>query len=123
MISGGQPTIYVSDMDRAVEFYRDTLGLTLAFQAGSHYAMIDAGGGTVLGLHPSGPESPKPGARGSISVGLKVTAPLDQVVAELTKRGVKFRGPVKDDGPVRLAFFGDPDDNDLYLVESAWGRK
>jgi hypothetical protein len=31
---------------------------------------------------------------------------------------VVFRGPVVDDAQVRLAFFGDPDDNDLYLIEA-----
>ena len=36
--------------------------------------------------------------------------------------GVAFRGPVIDDVQVRVAFFGDPDGNDLYLIEvKKWG--
>jgi len=123
MIQGGNATLYVSDLDRAVKFYTGTLGFKLLFQAGPHYAQVDAGGGLQLGLHPTGPQSPTPGAKGSISVGLMVTQPIDQVVGELSRRGVKFRGPVRDDGQVRLAFFGDPDDNDLYLCETQWSAK
>lgn len=38
-------------------------------------------------------------------------------MAELKKRGVVFESDVVDDDPVKLAFFGDPDDNELYLCE------
>jgi hypothetical protein len=31
---------------------------------------------------------------------------------------VQFHGPIKDDSAVRLAFFGDPDGNDLYLCQA-----
>lgn len=125
MISGCSVNVYVSDLDRAVKFYTQTLGLKLAYQAGKEYAMIDAGQGLALGLHPAGPQSPRPGTSGSISLGLSVSQPLDQVVATLTQRGVKFRGPIKDDPPVRLAFFADPDNNDLFLCEvqrTGWSR-
>lgn len=119
MIRGGNATIYVSDMDRAVEFYTNTLGLKLQFRAGNHWAQVDAGNGMQIGLHPSGPQSPPAGKSGSISVGFTINQPLDQVVATLKSRGVAFRGPIMDDakGGIRLAFFGDPDGNDLYLAE------
>ena len=120
MLSGGSPTIYVSDLTRAVDFYTKSIGLQLRFRAGDHFAQIDAGGGFTLGLHPPSPLGPKPGSRGAISVGFSVTQPLDQVVATLKQRGVAFRGPIVDDanGSIRLAFFGDPDGNDLYLCEN-----
>lgn len=89
----------------------------MLYRAGEHFAMVDAGGGLKVGLHPAGPTSPKPGARGAISVGFNVTAPIDQVVESLKARGVQFRGPIVDDTAVRLAFFGDPDGNDLYLCQ------
>ncbi|HKQ47727.1 MAG TPA: VOC family protein [Phycisphaerae bacterium] len=117
MIKSGSVNVYVSDMDRAIKFYTDVLGMKLIMNAGGHYAQIAAGGGLVLGLHPASPQAPKPGTRGSISIGLAPDRPLDQAVAELTKRGVAFRGPVVNDPPVQLAFFGDPDGNELYLVE------
>ena len=121
MIHGGVATLYVSDMDRAVSFYTETLGLSLVQRWGDHWASIDAGDGLALGLHPMSEHAPKPGTSGSISVGLNVTQPIDEVVATLESRGVRFRGPVQQDaeGGIRLAFFGDPDGNDLYLCEVA----
>ena len=120
MLRGGSPTIYVSDLNKAVDFYTKSIGLRLQFRAGDHFAQIDAGGGFSLGLHPQSPHGPKPGAHGAISVGFSVTQPLDQVITTLKQRGVVFRGPIIDDanGSIRLAFFGDPDGNDLYLCEN-----
>ena len=119
MIEGGSPTIFVSDFDRAVRFYTQTLGFGVMYRAGNEFAMIDAGGGLTLGLHPPSDSAARPGTSGAIQIGLNVTTPIEQVVATLKERGVAFRGPVKDDGSVKLAFFGDPDGNDLYLCEVA----
>ena len=116
MINGGNATIFVSDLDRAVQFYSDTLGLKLVYRAGPHWAEIDAGG-MHIGLHPHGTDMPKPGTHGSISVGLNVTQSIEGVVETLKKRGVKFAGPIVDDKTVKLAHFGDPDGNELYLCE------
>jgi catechol 2,3-dioxygenase-like lactoylglutathione lyase family enzyme len=105
-------------MDRAVDFYTNVLGLPLSGRWGDEYAGIDLGKGIAIGLHPArNPQSPKPGSRGAIQIGFAVDKSLDDVVSDLTSRGVVFRGPIVDDGQVRLAFFGDPDGNDLYLAE------
>ncbi len=119
LIDGGSPTIFVSDLDRAVRFYTESLGLSVQYRAGNEFAMIDAGNGLMIGLHPASSQGPDPGTPGAISVGFNVTAPSEQVVETLQQRGVTFRGPIKDDDPVRLAFFGDPDGNDLYLCQVA----
>jgi catechol 2,3-dioxygenase-like lactoylglutathione lyase family enzyme len=117
MLAGGLATIYVTDMERAIRFYTETLGLTLVSRSEEIWAVIDAGGGFTLGLHGMHAGSPQPGTRGPISVGLTITEPFDQVVETLQKRGVSFRRPPSEGANVRLAFFGDPDDNDLYIVE------
>jgi catechol 2,3-dioxygenase-like lactoylglutathione lyase family enzyme len=120
MISGGSPTVFVSDMNRAVRFYTEALGLKIAYRAGDHFAMIDAGGGLQIGLHPPASNAGAPGTRGSIQIGLNV-ADIDAAVGTLQSRGVTFDlhdgRPVRDDGAVRLAFFTDPDGNDLYLCQ------
>jgi catechol 2,3-dioxygenase-like lactoylglutathione lyase family enzyme len=118
MIRGGNATIYVTDMDRAVAFYTQSLGMQLAFRAGDHWAMIDAGDGFQLGLHPAGPSSPTPGAIGGITIGLAVDEPIEQVVDTLKTRGVDVYGPVSDRDELRLAFLTDPDGNQLYLAET-----
>jgi catechol 2,3-dioxygenase-like lactoylglutathione lyase family enzyme len=117
MIKGGNATIYVADMDRAVAFYAETLGLRLVFRAGPHWASIDAGAGLTLGLHPAGPRTPAPGVNGAVTVGFQVDGAIERVVEELSARGVVFRGPVTDEGSLKLAFFADPDGNELYLAE------
>jgi catechol 2,3-dioxygenase-like lactoylglutathione lyase family enzyme len=123
MISGGNATIYVSDMGRALRFYTETLGFKVLERAGDagqeRWAAVDAGGGFVLGLHPAHPGGPAPGATGSIRIGFGLNQPIDEVVEVLQNRGVVFHGPVRADGPVKLAFFGDPDGNALYLAENA----
>ena len=118
MIRGGNATIYVSDMDKAVSFYTQTLGLQLKDRYGNEWAAIDAGDGLILGLHPASEHAPA-GRSGSITVGFLVTEPIDRVVESLTAKGVVFRGPIQGDPqfPIRLAFFGDPDGNDLYLCQ------
>jgi catechol 2,3-dioxygenase-like lactoylglutathione lyase family enzyme len=117
MIAGGIATIYVSDMDRAIRFYTETLGLKLQYRAGQDWASIGAGRGLILGLH-GAREGRAAGQSGSISVGFSVTEPLGEVVETLRQRGVGLRGPIREDTAARLAFFGDPDGNDLYLAEA-----
>lgn len=119
MIKGGHPTIYVSDMDRAIAFYTETLGLKLSFRAGNYYAEVDAGDGLTLGLHPAGPDSPTPGASGAITVTLGVTESLEEVVRKLEQSGVRFRSSIQSDGPVRLVQFEDADGNAMWLCEQS----
>ena len=118
MINDGQVTVYVSDMDRAVKFYTDVLDLKLVLRAGDHYAQVQAGDGMVIGLHPAGEKSPKPGTSGSMLIGFSTSESIEDEVKRLEAKGVPFRGPIVDDGPVKLASFGDPDGNDLYLADS-----
>jgi catechol 2,3-dioxygenase-like lactoylglutathione lyase family enzyme len=121
LIRGGSPTVFVADLDRAIRFYTQVLGLGLHYRAGEHFAMIDAGAGLSIGLHPGGEGPPVPGTPGCIQIGLNVTGPNEDVVETLRVRGVTFvprKGRViTDDGSVKLAFFHDPDGTELYLCE------
>jgi catechol 2,3-dioxygenase-like lactoylglutathione lyase family enzyme len=116
LFTGGNATIYVTDMDRSVQFYTETLGLHLAFRAGDSWAQIDAGQGLTLGLHVALHGVPSPGTNGAITVGLEVARPIDEVAQELGRRGVAVRRPPPD-GAAKLAFFSDPDGNSLYAAE------
>ena len=118
MISGGLATIYVSDMDRAVKFYTETLGLKLQYQAGPGWAQLDAGKGLVLGLHGAHPGGPAPGQNGSTVIGFELTEPIDEAYEKLAGLGVKFAGPIQDTAHVRLAYFSDPDGNSFYLSQT-----
>lgn len=117
LIDGATPTIFITDMNRAVRFYTESLGLKIAFRAGDHFCMLDAGDGCKVGLHPPGKHTPKPGTNGGTQLGLNVTQPIEQVVATFKSRGVAFLGPIVDDTQVKLAFFSDPDGNQHYLCQ------
>jgi catechol 2,3-dioxygenase-like lactoylglutathione lyase family enzyme len=125
MIHGGNATIYVSDMDRAVEFYTRTLGLKLENRYGNEWASIDAGGGLKLGLHPTPSQHDAAAKRAvaAVEIGFDVEQPLEQVVAELRRRGVELHDVPEDPkAEVRLVRFHDPDGNGLYLYSpsSSW---
>ncbi len=119
MVTGGYATVYISDMDRAVAFYVDVLGLKLAQRFGNDWAEVKAGENLLIGLHPKTDHAPAPGTSGAISIGLGIDEPIDQVVKRLGSKGVRFRGPIVRDenAGIALAFFGDQDGNDLYLCQ------
>ncbi len=119
MITGGNATVYVSDMDRAIDFYVNLLGLKLGQRFGNHWAQIEVGQSLVIGLHPRSEKGPQPGTSGAISIGLLIDEPIDDIVQRLGSKGVRFRGPIVPDeeAGIALAFFGDQDGNDLYLCQ------
>lgn len=94
---------YVADMDRAVKFYRDTLGLTLKFQSPEWSEFVT--GETTLALHSASHKNPA----GRVEVGFSV----DDIHAfhrEMTAKGVKFTmPPTKQDFGGTLAELTDPD--------------
>jgi len=118
VIQGGIATIFVSEMQRSVDFYTNVLGLRLVHRAGDHWAQLDAGG-LAIGLHPASDRNPAPGTPGAITLGLALDVPIAEAVAALGAHGVEVRGPEPGDGGVRLAFFADPDGNPLYLAEES----
>jgi hypothetical protein len=71
---------------------------------------------TRIGLQPASKDSPA-GRKGSITLGLQLTEPIQKAVPLLKKRGVKFRGSIVEDKGVWVAYFEDPDGNELYLAD------
>ena len=91
---------FVADMDRAVSFYRDTLGLTLKFASPGWTEF--ATGETTLALHPASEQNPA----GSTHLGF-ASVEIDKVHRELAAKGVTFtRAPTPEHG-VKLAEFVD----------------
>lgn len=115
-ITGGMPTIFVGDMDAAVRFYIEALGLKLLERYGDHWASIDCGHGMTIGLHPASARNPA-GRAGSIAIGFRASEPIRDAVAALKARGVVFRGDIVDDTQLLIADFQDPDGNPFYLAE------
>ena len=111
----GQISIIVHDIDRAVAFYRDVLGMHFLFQA-PKMAFFNCGGIRLyLGI-PEGPEFDHPSSVVYYSV-----TDLPTAHETLAQRGVHFIAPphkVADlgDREVWMAFFNDPDQNVLALM-------
>lgn len=92
---------FVADMDRAVRFYRDTIGMPLKFQSESWSEF--ATGDTTLALHLSSEKNPA----GTVELGFTVPD-IGQFHAELSGKGVRFPlAPTKQDFGGMLAQFVD----------------
>ena len=102
LLSGGHAIVYVSDMDAAIRFYADTLGLKLTYRFESKFATLEAGRNLLLALHPKTPNTPDPGTKGSVTLGFVVDEPIDAVVSRLAQRGVRVTGRSESDRSVNI---------------------
>lgn len=112
----GQIAVVVHDVDRALAFYRDRLGLPFLFQFPG-LAFVRAG---PVRLMLSKPEQPEHDHRGSILY--FTVSDIEAVSATLAGRGVRFRDEphIVHRAPGQelwMAFFDDPDGNVLALME------
>lgn len=112
----GQIAVIVQDLDRAVRFYRDTLGLAFLFQAPPALAFFDCGGVRLM-LTP--PEGPEPG-RGT-SILYYVVDDIAAAHAALVARGVEFLNLPRiiarmPDHDLWMAAFRDSEGNLLELM-------
>lgn len=98
------------DADRARSFYRDTLGL----RPDEHADNEQWAGNTCFGIW----EPEKFGMPFVAQKGNPWPLGCDDVAAtraELEAKGVEFAGDIFDTGVCHMAFFSDPDGNDLML--------
>ncbi|MGD0791589.1 MAG: VOC family protein [Terriglobales bacterium] len=104
---------YVTDMDASIAFYRGTLGLPLVSQ--DYVARFDLDG-VLIELVPLPPGSVVPGnsnARLCFSV-----ANLQETLAEMRALGIAT-SDIQNKKGGKLAFFRDPDGNELCLWQGA----
>ena len=99
---------FVSDMDAAVAFYRDRLGLAPTFQS-SFWSEFDTGE-TKLALHPASEENPA----GSVQLGLG-TEDLDNFYAAGQAQGLMFTSAPTDMHGTRIARFRDLDGAEISV--------
>jgi predicted enzyme related to lactoylglutathione lyase len=105
---------WTSDMDRAVKFYQEVLGLRLRFREGSRWAEFEVGP-VRLALHgvPEG-RGIEPGGGTAV---FRVPD-LDAARAGLEARGAAFDEHVGEvEGFARFASLRDPDGNVLQIIE------
>jgi catechol 2,3-dioxygenase-like lactoylglutathione lyase family enzyme len=119
MVTGGNATVFITNMDTAIRFYTEVVGLSLASHYGDAWAEVRAGGFTI-GLHPRSEKAAAPGTHGAIQIGLLVESTAE-ALAKLDAHGVAH-GEVEKGSGGSFVHFGDPDGNELYFWEMPkWG--
>jgi methylmalonyl-CoA/ethylmalonyl-CoA epimerase len=111
----GQIAVPVTDIERAVAFYRDVLGMRFLFQAPPGLGFFDCGGVRLM------LDSPAKDKAGNASVIYYKVDDLNLAFTTLSKRGVNFDAEPHliakmPDHELWMAFFRDPDHNLLALM-------
>lgn len=104
----------VEDMDRALQFYGQTLGLSVKSE-GEDWSEVDANGVSV-GLNAR--EATHSESGGGAILTLQPSIDLYDEVVRLTDAGVEFVGEVATHPWGRIASFKDSEGNDLQLFEA-----
>lgn len=107
--------VAVSDLDRAIAFYRDVLGFELFHRNDSlSWAKVRSPvTNVVIGLGASA----KPKGSGTLTLNFTVRD-IERTRKLLEERGVTFTGPTMTiPGVVKLADFADPDGNRIRLAQ------
>jgi len=112
----GQIAVPVSDIERAVTFYRDVLGMRFLFQAPPGLGFFDCAGVRLMLDVPAKAESPNY----SSTIYYKVPD-IHEAAKALATRGVRFEAEPHllaklPDHDLWMAFFRDPDGNLLALM-------
>jgi catechol 2,3-dioxygenase-like lactoylglutathione lyase family enzyme len=112
----GQIAVPVSDLDQAIAFYRDRLGMRFLFRAPPGLAFFDCAGVRLMLDAPAKAQVPDR----SPLIYYKV-ANLQAAFETLAGRGVAFEGRPHliaklPDHELWMAFFRDPDENLLALM-------
>ena len=102
----------VTDMERSKKFYGETLGLPPVSDSGfPEFKLGDNGFLYLLSLEVIGSAF-----RAPHDAGYALRVPdVDEARAELEAKGVTFNGPTLDTGVCKMAFFPDPDGNQIVL--------
>ncbi len=104
------------DLDRALKFYRDVLGLQLRVQ-NDEWIEFDVGGQRLalrqVDSMPSLPESANPAGA---MVWLEAK-PIEQAIIKLKENNAKFINDLESFSYGKMATFADPDGNPIGLYE------
>lgn len=126
-----ETSLYVTDLDRAVEFYRRVLGLRLisdAYFPGGRGAALQVGGGPsvlllfVAEITERGGELPAHGTTGAGHVAFRVeTSEMDAWRKRLRECGIEIEKEFAFGKNPPSIYFRDPDGNSLELaVRGIW---
>ena len=104
----------VSDMDRALQFYSETLGLDIE-EHQEDWSLVTAGA-VSIGLN--GRDEESSGGEGGAVIAFRPSDEIEEAVEALSAEGVEIAGGVTEHPWGKVATFRDPDGNELQLYES-----
>ena len=105
----------VQNMDRAIKFYTETLGLPLKTRHGDQWAEVDAG--TIsIGLH-STEDGEAVSSNGGGTISFSVSE-LDSIVRTLKDKGAQV-GEVRNPPRGKFVMIKDSEGNYIHLIEFA----
>ncbi len=117
-LSSHHVALRVTDYARARAFYTQVLGLpVLGSIPGAEIEFLGMGGTTIELMGGAEPEELTKPKAGLLHLAFEVDD-VDAAYEELCQRGVTFTVKPKTVGDIRLAFFVDPDGNELELFSS-----
>lgn len=120
----GWVRVFVSDMDRAVHFYADTLGMGVRNRSPEFPEFVElATEGATLALNSVGDEWPEGKELVGRFTGITLTVPdIDDAYGSLSRKGVRFSGtPTKQPWGGTMTSLFDPDGNEISLLEMPEG--
>jgi catechol 2,3-dioxygenase-like lactoylglutathione lyase family enzyme len=107
----------VNDMEKAVDFYRDRLGLPVKYQS-ADWVELDGGNVTIaLRRYGSGPEGRPELAVGEGATLVFEVEDIEATKADLEGKGIRFIGGIFEYGSVKLAAFEDLNGNVLQVYQ------
>ena len=128
----GHVHLKVADLERALKFYRDVLGLEVTDRMGKQAAFLSAGGyHHHIGLNTWESEGGSPPARGATGLyHVAILYPTRKLLADALQRvlraGIELEGAA-DHGVSEAIYLRDPDDNGVELYwdrpREEWPRK
>jgi catechol 2,3-dioxygenase len=128
----GHVHLKVADLERALKFYRDVLGLEVTDRMGKQAAFLSAGGyHHHIGLNTWESEGGTPPARGTTGLyHVAILYPTRKLLADALQRvlraGIELEGAA-DHGVSEAIYLRDPDDNGVELYwdrpREEWPRK
>lgn len=115
MYKSGSVTIIVDDLNKAEQFYVETLGLKVQHRIEGHLVQLEAPELSIGLIHPREGQDSHSGKSGNIQIALEVQH-IDSTIETLKSRGVEFQS-MQNEGATSIANFNDPEGNPLYLIE------
>ena len=109
----GAVILLVSDMEKSIRFYRDTLGIPIKIKSKAWTEFFNKD--TVLALHPAKKKSRMKTGSGML-VGFEVSD-LDSTVKKLKEKKVKFFKKPKEEPFGKHAIIEDPDGHLVSIAE------